>query len=100
MYASPEQRVAGGGCLDLVGWMEAELGLEEGSLSGTWDYAHSLQIVWNNAIKQHEEVEDLITLIFSSMDDYRTGQCGAIFKARAEELGHLILSNKKKQTTR
>ena len=80
--------------------MEAELGLEEGSLSGTWDYAHSLQIVWNNAIKQHAEVEDLITLMFGSMDEYRTGQSSAIFRERAEELGHLILSNKKKQTTR
>ena len=43
MYASPEQRVAGGGCLDLTRMVEEELGLEEGAITGTWEIAHNLQ---------------------------------------------------------
>ena len=39
MYASAEQRVGGGGSLDLPEGVAAELGLEEGSLTGTWDYS-------------------------------------------------------------
>ena len=42
VYATPEQRV--GGCLDLPGAMAAELGLADGSISGTWDFAHNLQV--------------------------------------------------------
>ena len=45
-------------------------------------------------------MEDLINLVFSAMDEYRTGKSNTIFRAKAAELGHLILSNKKKQTTR
>ena len=44
VYAPAEQRVAGGGCLDLPGAVAAELGLAEGSISGTWDFAHNLQV--------------------------------------------------------
>jgi len=45
VYASPDQRVAGGCCLDLTTMVAEELGLEAGSITGTWDFAHSLQIV-------------------------------------------------------
>ena len=54
VYASPEQRVAGGGCLDLTRMVEEELGLEEGAITGTWDIAHNLQIVWKNGLSEHE----------------------------------------------
>ena len=74
VYASPEQRVAGGGCLDLTRMVEEELGLEEGAITGTWDIAHNLQIVWKNGLSEHEAVEELIQLIFNTMDDYRVGQ--------------------------
>ena len=80
--------------------MAEELGLEEGSLTGTWDYSHSLQIIWNNALKKHTKVEDLINLVFSAMDEFRTGKSSTIFRTRSLALGHLILSNKKKQTIR
>ena len=100
VYASKEQRVAGGGCLDLPAAAAAELGLEEGSLTGTWDHAHNLQIVWKTALGLHPLVEDLVTFMFGVMDDYRVGQASTVFRARAADLGHLILSNKKRQTTR
>jgi hypothetical protein len=44
VYATPDQRVAGGGCLNLVTMVAEELGLEDGSLTGTWDIAHNLQV--------------------------------------------------------
>ena len=77
-----------------------ELGLEEGSLTGTWDFAHNLQIVWKNALAMHPVVEDLLKLMFDIMDDYRVGKAGTMFRQRAAELGNLVLSNKKRQTTR
>jgi hypothetical protein len=44
VYATTEQRVAGGGCLSLTTMVAEELGLEEGSLTGTWDLAHNQQV--------------------------------------------------------
>lgn len=100
VYASAEQRVAGGGCLDLVTMVTQELGLEEGSLTGSWDLAHNQQIIWKNGVMDHPLVLQLIDLMFSAMDDYRTGQAGSIFREKAAELANLVLSNKKNQTTR
>ena len=73
VYALREQRVAGGGCLDLPAAVAEELGLEEGSLTGTWDFAHNLQIIWKNGLAVNPMVEDLIALVFSSMDEFRSG---------------------------
>ena len=57
VYASQDQRVSGGGCLNLPAMVGEQLGLEEGSLTGTWDYAHNLQIVWKNLLAAHPVVE-------------------------------------------
>ena len=62
-------------------------------------YLH-LQIVWKNSLLKHDMVEEVISLVFSVMDDFRTGQAGSVFRVRAAELGHLVLSNKARQTTR
>ena len=45
VYASREERVDGGGSLDLSAKVAEELGLVEGSLTGTWDVAHQLQVI-------------------------------------------------------
>ena len=47
VYATTEERVAGGGSLNLVKFVAEDLGLEEGDLTGTWDVSHQLQIIWN-----------------------------------------------------
>ena len=99
VYVETEQRVAGGGSLSLVSCVERELGLDERSITGTWDISHSLQLVWKNGLAD-STIEELIDLIFTSMDDHRLGQAGTIFRARAANLGNLVLTNKKKQTTR
>ena len=43
--------------------------------------------------------EELITSIFSVMGDYRMGQVSNIFRARATELSHLVLTDNNKHTT-
>ena len=100
VYASKQQRLGGGGCLELVAAMDAELGLEEGSLTGTWDYAHILQIIWKNSLAKHPKVEGLISMMFDVMDHYRVGKASTEFREKAEELQYHVLSNKKSQTTR
>ena len=92
--------MAGGGSLNLTANVEEELGLEEGSITGSWDFAHNLQIIWKNTLAQHQTVEEIIQLVFQTMDNFRTGKASSVFRERASQLGHLVLSNKKRQTTR
>ena len=92
--------MAGGGSLNLTANVEEEVGLEEGSITGTWDFAHNLQIIWKNTLAQHQTVEEIINLVFQTMDNFRTGKASSVFRERASQLGHLVLSNKKRQTTR
>ena len=80
--------------------METELGMDPGTLSGTWDFAHQLQIIWKNALREHPTMEELIQLIFSAMGEYRLGKSSTLFKEQAKELGYLVLTNQKEQTTR
>ena len=100
VFASSEERVDGGGSLELVLFVERELQLERGSLTGTWDFAHQLQIIWKKSLGENQVVEEVIALMFSTMGDYRLGKYSTIFHERAKELGHLVLTNKKDQTTR
>ena len=44
VYATTEERVTGGGSLNLVKFVAEDLGLEEGDLRGTWDVSYQLQI--------------------------------------------------------
>ena len=44
VYASTEQRTAGGGSLNLVYRFSELLGVEADSITGTWDHAHLLQV--------------------------------------------------------
>ena len=47
VYASPEERVSGGGCLSLVDTVTEALGLSKGDISGVWDMSHNLQVALN-----------------------------------------------------
>ena len=44
VYATTEQRTAGGGCLNLIHRVASMLGVESGSITGTWDHGHLLQV--------------------------------------------------------
>ena len=39
--------ITGGGYLNLVTFVAEEIGLEADSITGTWDVAHQLQLVWH-----------------------------------------------------
>ena len=71
--------MGGGSCLELVAFVEAKLGLEEGSIIGTWDFAHNLQILWKTSLAKHPKVEDLISMMFNAMDNFRVGKASSIF---------------------
>ena len=44
VYASPEERASGGGCLSLIDTVTEALGLKKGDISGVWDMSHNLQV--------------------------------------------------------
>ena len=46
VYASKEERVAGGGCLSLVENVTEVLGLDKEAITGIWDTGHNLQVIW------------------------------------------------------
>ena len=100
MYAFELERIDGGGCLKLVEKVETELGMEPGTLSGTWDFAHQLQLIWKNVLGDHKTMQDIIHLMFMTMGEHRLGKSSTIFAEAAKELGYLVLTNKKEQTTR
>jgi hypothetical protein len=44
VYATKEQRTGGGGSLNLIHFVARVLGMPEGSITGTWDVSHFLQV--------------------------------------------------------
>ena len=70
VYATAEQRVSGGGCLNLIKFVAEELGLDVGDITGTWDIAHQLQLIWNKIISNNGKVDKVIKIYFNAMSDF------------------------------
>ena len=100
VYATAEQRVSGGGCLNLIKFVAEELGLDVGDITGTWDIAHQLQLIWKKIISNNVKVDKVIKIYFNAMSDFSLEKSSTIFYNRARELGNLVLTPKKQQTTR
>jgi hypothetical protein len=100
VYATFEQRVDGGGSLNLVNYIAEELDLDVGDITGTWDVSHQMQIIWHRTLKQRPEILDLIKIYFDAMKEWNLGKSSTIFANRARDLGNLVLTNKTYQTTR
>ena len=100
VFAETNERVRGGGFLSLRSHMCAELGLEQGSISGDWDAAHNMQLTWSDLIKKHPEIMKTVDCYFNIMKLHKLGKVGTHFMNRAKELGYLVLTNKQHQTTR
>lgn len=100
VYATKEERVSGGGSLSLVNHVAEELNLEPGDITGQWDIAHNLQLIWADSLKTNPEVQKTVKLIFDFMKDYNTGKSAQWFKEVAEELHYAVLTNKQYQETR
>ena len=69
--------------------------MEPGTLSGTWDFAHQLQLIWKNVLGDHKTMQDIIHLMFTTMGEHTLGKSSTIFMEAAKELGYLVLTNKK-----
>ena len=100
VYATNEQRVSGGGSLNLVNFVAEELGLEPGDISGTWDVSHQLQLIWQHVLKDNPKILRTIRVFFDAMSSLNLGKQSTIFHAKAQELGNLVLTNKNYQETR
>ena len=100
VYATTEQRVSGGGSLNLIKFVAEELGLDVGDITGTWDIAHQLQLIWKKIISNKVKVDKVIKIYFNAMSDFSLGKASTIFYNRARELGNLVLTPKKQQATR
>jgi hypothetical protein len=100
VYATKEQRTGGGGSLNLIHFVAAELDLEEGDITGHWDTAHLLQVIWNRVLTEEESVLRLLNIYFKAMDANRLGKHATIFENKARMIGNLVLKNKHYLTTR
>lgn len=83
--ATIDQRVAGGGSLSLIYHVATLLDLEEGDISGDWDFSHNLQLVFSDVLKSNPKVVKLINLVFNTLKQYHLGKSSSFFEERAKE---------------
>ena len=100
VYARTEERVGGGGSLNLTKYVALELGLEDGDLTGTWDAGHQLQIIWSKGLKANPKILEVVQTVFEAMSDFSLGKSATIFTERAKDLKCLVLTPKNEQKTR
>lgn len=58
------------------------------------------QLVYKHALGEHPAMEEAIGLMFEAMSEFRLGKSSTLFHKMAQELGNIVLTNKKAQTTR
>ena len=100
VYATTEQRVGGGGSLNLTKFVALELGVEEGDITGTWDVAHQLQLIWHKALKKNSKVMKTVKVFFDAMSEFSLGKNSTIFHSKARDIKALVLAVKGYQETR
>ena len=59
-----------------------------------------MQWVWSDLLKQNYWILKLNNVYFDAMAERNTGKAATHFQERAEELGHIVLTNKTYQKTR
>ena len=99
VYASADERVAGGGCLSLMHHFANWCELPEQNFSGNWDVGHKLQLVYESTLKKNKHVSSFNTTMEKMMQKCQ-GKDGLLFQKVAVELGAAILTDKSEQTTR
>ena len=100
VFADKEERVSGGGCLQLRKNMEEQLGKDEGDLQGDWEPAHKLEIIFHKVLVYNKYVEANINLYSSIQKEYKVGKKSSQFSDIASECCFLTLKNKVLQKTR
>ena len=89
VYANNEERIKGGGCLELRKYVEIELGLDPGSITGDWDFSHKLQLIWGDTLKKNPWIFNTIKQYFATMKSMNIGKSSTQFFETAAELDNL-----------
>ena len=100
VFADKEERVSGGGCLQLRKTMEELLGKDEGDLLGDWEPAHKLEIIFHKVLVHNAKVENNITVFADIQKEYKIGKKASQFEDMAAACCFLTLKNKTYQKTR
>ena len=99
VYAMAEERVAGGGSLNLMLHFADWCQLPHENFTGHWDVGHKLQLVYGSALKKNQEVSAFLNVMEKVMQMCQ-GKDGLLFLQVAVELKAAILTDKSEQTTR
>ena len=93
VYALTEERVHGGGSLNLTLHLESQLQLNRGDISGTWDSGHKMQLAHGDVLLKDKSYSDCVKSIYNLMATFKDKK-GCMFKEKADALNHPILTNK------
>ena len=100
VYATREERVKGGGYLDLkkhfAAWCNKDLKI----LTSSWDLGHIMQLVFGDSLSKNKDIKIFIDNVYRRMGKHKNYQAGLIFQETANELEHPTLTNKGAQETR
>ena len=100
VYATAEERVAGGGSLSLIHYFATEIGLNAGDIGGQWDIAHLGQVIYKGVLSDSKFARDTLKFVFDSMKPYTSGKGATFFQEEAKKLYNVFLKNEKPQATR
>ena len=99
VYASKQERIAGGGCLSLIEHFAEWCGVGKEHFTGHWDVGHRLQLVFSDVLKKNKELKKFLRIVESSKA-YCHGKDGLLLHELAFELRASFLHDKSEQTTR
>ena len=79
---------------------ELFLRVNDENISGNWDFAHKLQLVFHDVFKQRSWIMEKLKPYFAIMKSMNNGKASTLFQEVAEDLEYIVLTNKTLQTTR
>ena len=94
VYADTKERVAGGGSLNIVHHVETLLDLPEGTITGSWDAGHKMQLSLADVFLKDTQYKFCVGEMYRVMGLFKDHKSGMTFLEKAKDLNHPILSNK------
>ena len=61
----------------MVEFVARELGIEVGSITGSWDTAHQMELAWSRVIRADSRFNSVLTFYKQVMDEHRLGKVGS-----------------------
>lgn len=99
VYATTQERVRGGGSLNLIHHFAEWCNKPKTALTGHWDVGHQLQLVFADALKSNKPVKQFLG-ITDNLALLCQGKDGLTFTQVASEMKSAFLTDKSEQTTR